>query len=396
MKIKITPLTLSCLLILSSICVFSVHASTPDSMRIEPPLLSFSTSSTPVGTKFNVTIWLNMATPANNWQFYLIYKKAYLNTTASGYTGNGKSLWSGTNPTDNPAPATGAHNATHDYLLWGEVLKNSAQKTGEDSLVWVEFQIMQAPPSGQTLTSDIRIDIDGIFNSAVYDKTFNPISLTFGKATYSYGSIWEPPPAAKLFVDPSAVLNRSLTPSNNFTIDVKISKATTVASFDFNLTFNATVVKAYDVTLGDFFPPSSTWSAYMYPSGYVHVNATLNAAVPPKNGSGTLVTIKFQVQAIGNTILHLTDIILQDDQAHTLPSESADGNFNNAALPGDVNGDGKVEITDIAIVSAAFGSYDMQPPSNHARWDSRADINHDGRVDIFDRAVVQQSYGLYG
>ena len=392
MKMKITSLMLLGLLMLSATCIIPVHSSTPDSMRIEPPVANFSTNTTPVGTKFNVTVWLNMATATNNWQFYMTYNKAQLNATNSGYTGNGKSSWSGALSTDNPPAGSGAHNATHSYVLWGEVLKSSAEKTGEGSLVWVEFQIMQAPPSGQTLTSDIGLGIDGVFNSAVYDKTFNPISVTFGKTTYSYGSVWEPPPPGKVYVDPSAVVNRSITPSNNLTIYVKINKATDIAFFDFKLTFNSSVVKAWNAVLGDFFPPSSTLKVEVNnASGYVRVNATLNPSEPPKNGSGVLATIKFHVEVTGSTVLHLTDIQLQDNQTHILPNESADGSFNNAALPGDVNGDGKVDIIDVAIVVAAFGSY-----NGHPRWDSPADINHDGRVDIFEIGTVNQSYGLFG
>jgi hypothetical protein len=396
MKMKIISLMLLCLLMLSTACIFPVHSSTPDSMWIEPPIANFSTNTTPVDTKFNVTVWLNMATATNSYQFYMIYNKAQLNVTNSGYSGNGKSSWSGALLTNNPPPGSGVHNATHDYVLWGEVLKTGAEKTGEGSLVWVEFQIMQAPPSGQTLTSDIRLDIDGPFRSGGFDKAFNRIPVTFGRTTYSYGSVWEPPPPAKMYVDPSAVVNRSITPSNNFTIYVKINKATDVAFFDFKLTFNSSVVKAWNAVLGDFFPPLSTLKVEVNnASGYVRVNATLNPSEPPKNGSGVLATIKFHVEATGSTVLHLTDIQLQDNQTHILPNESADGSFNNAALPGDVNGDGKVDIIDVAIVVAAFGSYNGQL-QNHPRWDSHADINHDGIVDTFDVATVRQSYGLFG
>ena len=57
-------------------------------------------------------------------------------------------------------------------------------------------------------------------------------------------------------------------------------------------------------------------------------------------------------------------------------------------LPEDIDRDGKVDIIDVAMVSAAFGSY----PS-HPRWNPAADINRDGRVDIHDIAMVLASFG---
>jgi hypothetical protein len=57
-------------------------------------------------------------------------------------------------------------------------------------------------------------------------------------------------------------------------------------------------------------------------------------------------------------------------------------------IVGDVNGDGKVDITDVAIVSGAFGSY-----PGHPRWNPACDLNRDGRVDITDVATVSANYG---
>jgi PKD repeat protein len=54
----------------------------------------------------------------------------------------------------------------------------------------------------------------------------------------------------------------------------------------------------------------------------------------------------------------------------------------------DVNGDGKVDIMDIAIVAKAFGS-DLTSPN----WDPRADLNGDGKVDIMDIAMVAIHFG---
>jgi hypothetical protein len=168
-------------------------------MWIEPLTINLS-PSTPVGFKFNVTVWLNMTTPANAWQFYLVYKKAYLNATRCSYTGNGKSLWSGSNPTDTVTPYFGQHNSTHDFVLLGEVLKSSAQRTGSGSLAWIEFKIVQVP--SQALALQLRLDLIGIFDSFVWDKDFNIIGINFGKATVIFNPLLTATKIA-IFVSPN-------------------------------------------------------------------------------------------------------------------------------------------------------------------------------------------------
>jgi len=57
-------------------------------------------------------------------------------------------------------------------------------------------------------------------------------------------------------------------------------------------------------------------------------------------------------------------------------------------LVGDLNGDGKVDIKDIAIVAKAYGSYPGYP-----NWNPIADLNGDGKVDIKDVAIVAKQFG---
>ena len=56
-----------------------------------------------------------------------------------------------------------------------------------------------------------------------------------------------------------------------------------------------------------------------------------------------------------------------------------------AQMAADVNGDGQINCTDIAIVKASFGKRTGQ-----TGFDPRADVNHDGIVDVRDLAAVSQ------
>jgi hypothetical protein len=56
-----------------------------------------------------------------------------------------------------------------------------------------------------------------------------------------------------------------------------------------------------------------------------------------------------------------------------------------AIIPGDLNGDGKVDCADLAIVKASFGKRCGQ-----AGFNSKADVNGDCVVDVRDLAFVSQ------
>jgi len=57
-------------------------------------------------------------------------------------------------------------------------------------------------------------------------------------------------------------------------------------------------------------------------------------------------------------------------------------------IPGDVNGDGTVDIFDAIVVAGVFSS---NPKSSN--WDPRADINDDAIVDIYDAILLAGNFG---
>jgi len=57
-------------------------------------------------------------------------------------------------------------------------------------------------------------------------------------------------------------------------------------------------------------------------------------------------------------------------------------------IMGDINGDGKVDMKDIAIAASAFGSY----PS-HSKWNPDADIDENDKIDLKDIALIAKHFG---
>jgi hypothetical protein len=67
------------------------------------------------------------------------------------------------------------------------------------------------------------------------------------------------------------------------------------------------------------------------------------------------------------------------------PKTAAEATTHVPQMPGDVNGDGKINCADIALVKASFGKRTGQPGFN-----PNADVNHDGVVNVLDLAIVSQ------
>jgi hypothetical protein len=87
-------------------------------------------------------------------------------------------------------------------------------------------------------------------------------------------------------------------------------------------------------------------------------------------------------------ILHLQLALLIALVVFTITSQPAKACHHSYDGPEDVNGDGVVDIKDLAIVAAAFGSY-----PGHDRWNPKADINKDGEVDVSDVIAVCLKFG---
>jgi hypothetical protein len=58
--------------------------------------------------------------------------------------------------------------------------------------------------------------------------------------------------------------------------------------------------------------------------------------------------------------------------------------------PGDINGDGTVDIYDAIILAGAFNSMLGSP-----NWNPNADINGDGWVDIYDAIILAGHYNQH-
>jgi len=131
-----------------------------------------------------------------------------------------------------------------------------------------------------------------------------------------------------------------------------------------------------------------------YPESFFDVYVELSLGLPPiivgpvevaSLGIGETVTLTFNWNtmgaALGNyTVTGVVETVLGE-------TETADNRLDNVfiflTLPGDINGDQKVNILDAILLANAFNSKPGDP-----KWSPNADINGDNKVNILDAIVL--------
>jgi hypothetical protein len=72
--------------------------------------------------------------------------------------------------------------------------------------------------------------------------------------------------------------------------------------------------------------------------------------------------------------------------------ETADNTLTDGVIrvvtPGDINGDGKIDVKDIYAIALAYGTW----PGLH-KWNPVCDINNDGKCDLKDYYIACRNYG---
>jgi len=303
-----------------------------------------------------------------------------------------------------------------------------------------------------------------------------------------------------LYVDPPSIIDPNLIPPATFTINITIASVENLYGYKFNLTYNTEVLTCLIVVINRVLNETNFTPRIIVDDevGFVWVNVTYRSPAKPITTypPAALVTLTFQIDTMGCSVLDLHDTSLVDPVGNPIPHEVNDGtvcslirdvaiinvtrsvteayagkvvkinvtaenkgnmsetfdvkayyddhligtlavvdlapkenvtkvfdwnttgvppchNYTVKAeavavpdeidltnniyidgtvkikLPGDLNGDGKVDMLDIAIIAKAFGSW-----PGHPRWNPAADITEDGIVDMRDVGLAAKNFGI--
>lgn len=146
------------------------------------------------------------------------------------------------------------------------------------------------------------------------------------------------------------------------------------------LTNSDVVNKGY--TLTATIPSFNSATSYKLYEGDVIVDSgTLKAGDTVKT-----ITKNFTNKAEGTYVYKM---VVSDEKGNSLESKLTVEVIKQVVTPGkpDVNGDGKVDILDLTLVSSKYNAV-----YGDSRYDAKCDMNGDGKIDIFDIVKVARNY----
>lgn len=195
-------------------------------------------------------------------------------------------------------------------------------------------------------------------------------------------------------VNPEPIIAFLNGPTQRVDVRVKdVDYSTGLGAFEFTFKFDPNVATVTLVQEGPFL--ASTGRAVTCTSPTIapgSVNYSCNSTLTTPNGplgSGVLATVTFQPASTpGLTTLvfnktHLLDITGDRQLAHTALNGSL-----RVAKCGDFDGNKAVTVGDILRLIQRFGTFDGSP-----NWDPRFDLNGDNRVDLSDLLIEVQQFG---
>jgi hypothetical protein len=215
----------------------------------------------------------------------------------------------------------------------------------------------------------------------------------------------------------SSILNHLLTLHENGTCSILDSHVSGLSAIDYFGEVDAcqTTFRSFDIRNSNFYVRGNVELQQADISTWVSSNITRNFSVTTISAHNDLignVTLSMvdkdnklvwngATDSLGQTDFNLT--LADNNYTDTLRLEATKGNYSAEQDVGflsdtpvilkmryfaDLNGDGKINIVDIAVVAKAFDSKPGDPS-----WNETADLDKNGTVNIIDITMVAKDYG---
>ncbi|RLI40074.1 hypothetical protein DRO69_13415 [Candidatus Bathyarchaeota archaeon] len=310
-----------------------VQAEIQTNLKIHPQENIFYTNTTSVGETFEISVIAENIPEDNGmygWEIVLNWNPNAINCTGEEINFGVWPAFLGpwvTDPIDND-------NGEYHQSLTARY--PSEPVNGTYWLVNLTFVITQEPSPGATITSDLDLNPAEGYIYCLVNFDGEEIPHNFVNGVYHYISPRPPTEEIKLAIVPSAIINPSLVPCENFTINVTVADALYLHGYSFKIGYNATVIECTDVQEGEFLQSfGSTDFFYNIDNelGEIYLSSNLTSPEAMANGTGTLATLTFHVKAIGESRIQLYDTNLYDPQLQPLPHSIENGYFNNILMP---------------------------------------------------------------
>ena len=118
------------------------HSHDANAIWLEPSTVNLSGAQ--VGSRFNITAWLNLTVQSFVWQVKIPFNTTYFNAVRAGYTTDATSSFFAGHTTVSVNPAI--DNYKGDITFGESLLGSDRREPGYGSLMWVEFELVEMPP----------------------------------------------------------------------------------------------------------------------------------------------------------------------------------------------------------------------------------------------------------
>ena len=296
----------------------NVNAQSPTILSVEPQIL-IDPTLTP-GKIFTINVTVTDVTGLYGWEFKLFYLKSVLTVNSIAF-----------------GPFLESAGATFT------IDKSNPDYNTTHGLVWMADSLLAAPQGvdGTGTIASVTFEVTGL-GSTKLDLTDTKLGTITGESishTVHDGYFSNIISQAKISITPNKIIDSTLEPCHQFTVNVTISNASNVNSWELKIFYRNDVLNVSDVSFGPFLQSSgpttqivkSMTDNYNETHGLVWLNETLTTSTGAF-GDGILATITFHVEGVGETEISLKDTKLTDPVGQPLEHSSSSGYFNNVLM----------------------------------------------------------------
>ena len=294
------------------VAVNPVTANPSTAVSVDPPSIK-DTTKTP-GTNFTINIVVKDVTNLLNFSFTLKYDKNVL--TATNITLG--SFF----PSDSHVSMYKNDIEGYAFLKADLPSGSTAGVSGSGALATIRFTVKALGAFILDLKNTLLLTFfNQEIDHEVYDGYFvNEVAVT------------------SFYVDAPSIIDITKTPGTDFIVNINVKDTTDLFGFNLKLIYNTTLLNVNTVTVGSFFPPdpsifhneTNEESGFIWFAIYMPTGSKVGVS-----GSGTLLTINFNVTSIGETILDLEPYRWEivNSKLKLIAHNLYDGYFSNILRP---------------------------------------------------------------
>ena len=179
---------------------------------------------------------------------------------------------------------------------------------------------------------------------------------------------------------------------DTFTLDISAENVPDLAGWQFDIAFDAAMLKAIEVNEGGFLKTEGATTFFQRgtinnTAGRIRGLSSASLSGDGVTGTGVLLSVTFSAKADGQTQLVLNNFQFGSSTGEAIPAEPRKVVIvvEEGLTTGDINRDGQVSILDMILIAKHLG--ETAPPN------SEVDVNGDGVVSILDLILVAQHMG---